>query len=174
MKTLIFLFALVATTFAGPDGTFTGDQYTYMLHTPQNLYPVYVKVPQAQVVANSPMNSPVYPQAPSNMDDMMKMMLIQNMQLQNQQMQMNMGNQGLYQQQMYNQMMTAQGQQQTAQTRRKNRSLLKRMTTKGKVNNGLILGGIANEVFNKNDKYADQGKVRLGVAGGLFLNNTLR
>ena len=52
--------------------------------------------------------------------------------------------------------------------------LLKKVTSQGTVNNALLGTAIANETLNKDSKYVDKKKARIGVGAGLLLNNLLR
>ena len=134
---------------------------------PNNLHPA--------VVANPGMDGYYIGGMPNQMPQMNNQMNNQPNQMNNQMMQM------LQMQMMQNMQMSTQMNMQYMQKTagsnrksRKKRNPLQSLTTKGKVNTGLIGIGIANELVNKDSKYVDKKKVRMGVGGAFLLNNILR
>ncbi len=173
MRYFIILLIVISVSFSNPPAQISDLYFNQAAQSGKTLYTIQ-PVPFAQTNIDGYYNAGVYHRnqsinQPSNqaMDQMMRMMMLQQMQGMQQQQQQN--------QLMFNSMYSKQMDQSTAASKRVARRRTRPwLFTKGKVNNGLIFTGIANELLNKDSKYFDQKKGRMAVGGGLLLNNILK
>jgi len=176
MKKLILILTFLTPTFSQDvfRNTINGKDYTILQSVENGVTQYTILDPGAKVKlipANYPtlLNSNPNPNAQFNLQQLLYLQQL-NQQLQTTNQQLN------NQQVKTNQKLDKISQMLTPKQRRerKHRSFRQRMTTKGKINNSLLITGAANEILNKDDKFTDHKKARIGIGAAYLLNNIIR